>query len=253
VVIITSRHPEQACVFFVAASYTFSSFYSTMGKAGKARKRRRLNLQQTAAEAGTEGTGESVGSAVTASEVQAACKVLKALADDPSAFRGKEFKFLRASLHKLRQSEGAAMVLGFGTRDVSPIQVVSSAVSDNRWPDALEALDKMRSARMVPKLGAVCRWVRDCDATGDTDAGALVVLDSILRTADPSQTGVMSCAAALETLQAADGSMLKSTVARGGHVHMFPPWSFDTSDRKDPVGETMRQSQAQSSDAVTAW
>ena len=64
---------------------------------------------------------------VSAAEAATATKVLVALASEPEAFRGKEFKALRAALHSLRQSEGASMVLGFGMREVALVQSFAQA------------------------------------------------------------------------------------------------------------------------------
>ena len=86
---------------------------------------------------------------VSVAEAATATKVLVALAAEPEAFRGKEFKALRAALHTLRQSEGASMVLGFGMREVALVQVVSDALRDGRWSDALGALEKMRQRKQV--------------------------------------------------------------------------------------------------------
>jgi hypothetical protein len=45
----------------------------------------------------------------------------------------------------------------------------------------------MRASKTVPKVGALCRWVRDCDAaSGLDDPRVCAVLDAILRTADPT-------------------------------------------------------------------
>jgi hypothetical protein len=87
---------------------------------------------------------------VSVAEAATATKVLVALAAEPEAFRGKEYKALRAALHTLRQSEGASMVLGFGMREVALVQVVSDALRDSRWSDALGALQKMRQRKQVP-------------------------------------------------------------------------------------------------------
>ncbi len=92
---------------------------------------------------------------VSLAEAATATKVLVALAAEPEAFRGKEFKALRAALHTLRQSEGASMVLGFGMREVALVQVVSDALRDGRWSDALGALEKMRQRKQVLKLGSL--------------------------------------------------------------------------------------------------
>ena len=55
------------------------------------------------------------------------------------------------------------------------------------------ALEEMRTRGQVPKLGALQRWVRDCDAASakngvyaQGDPVVLRVLDSMLRTVDPT-------------------------------------------------------------------
>jgi hypothetical protein len=68
---------------------------------------------------------------------------------------------------------------------------ISDALTDGRWADALAALAEMRARGQVPKLGALQRWVRDCDAASlrdgsHADPQIFRVLDSILRTADPA-------------------------------------------------------------------
>ena len=55
----------------------------------------------------------------------------------------------------------------------------------------MSALEEMRTKGQVPKLGALQRWVRDCDAASAKngefgDPVVLRVLDSMLRTVDPS-------------------------------------------------------------------
>jgi hypothetical protein len=72
----------------------------------------------------------------------------------------------------------------------------------------------------VPKLGAVQRWVRECDAKGG-DALALRVLDGILRTAAPEQVGSTDRQHARVALSQADvGSSL-----RGACVYHYPEWT----------------------------
>ena len=133
-----------------------------MGKAGKERKRRKLLQEQQNPSALAHGSGdgddndEATVCGVSAAEAATATKVLVALAAAPEAFRGKEFKALRAALHTLRQSEGASMVLGFGMCEVALVQVVSDALRDSRWSDALGALEKMRQRKQVLKLGSLC-------------------------------------------------------------------------------------------------
>lgn len=63
---------------------------------------------------------------------------------------------------------------------------ISAALSSNRLQDALVLLTECRLRNVHTKLGALQRWVRECDAAsrsdgsfGDTDV--LRVLDAILR------------------------------------------------------------------------
>jgi hypothetical protein len=233
-----------------------------MGKTGKERKRRKLLLQQQGSflsaplSEDDDDNQQQVGGVSTA-ETAIATKVLMAMAASPEAFKGKEFKALRAALHSLRQSEGASMVLGFGTKEVSLSQVVSDALRDSRWPDALRALDTMRQRKHVPKLGSVQRWVRECDAAGDDDADAMLVLDSVLRTADPAQVGAMQSAGAQEALRQADGSIAPGVLRCEGRVRWYPPWDAFGRGGARPSGEeagaTMREAQGTSEEAKSVY
>ncbi|KAI8585566.1 hypothetical protein BDZ88DRAFT_432262 [Geranomyces variabilis] len=112
---------------------------------------------------------------------------LSALEHLPAVLRGKECKALRIALHRLNAASAAAGIGGGTTLSGR----VSDALADGRWNDALVLLAEMRERGMVPKLGALQRWVRDCDAVSGPDGGlkgqgeVLRVLDAILRTADP--------------------------------------------------------------------
>eukprot|EP00758_Cryptobia_borreli_P020068 Tbor_TRINITY_DN947_c0_g1::TRINITY_DN947_c0_g1_i1::g.21227::m.21227 len=64
---------------------------------------------------------------------------------------------------------------------------ISAALSAGRWAEACVTLTAMRESGERPKLGAVQRWVRDCDAMWeDADQVPLLTLDKILRL-DPNQ------------------------------------------------------------------
>jgi hypothetical protein len=230
-----------------------------MGKTGKERKRRKLLQEQQTAPC-SAGSGdddcESLAAGVSAADAATATRVLAALAAQPEAFKGKEFKALRAALHALRQSEGASMVLGFGMKEVSLSQVVSDALRDARWDDAIRALEKMRQRNQQPKLGSVQRWVRECDAAGDYDSDAMLVLDSVLRTADPAQVGAMQSTAAQESLKKQSGETSIGNLKSGGRVRWYEPW--DAFPRpagplsSDEAGCTMRRAQAASQEKQAA-
>jgi hypothetical protein len=71
----------------------------------------------------------------------------------------------------------------------STTAAVTAALTANDGPRAIALLREMRALRQVPKLGAVQRWVRACDAAVH-DPAALQVLDAVLRTCDPELVSV---------------------------------------------------------------
>lgn len=63
---------------------------------------------------------------------------------------------------------------------------ISAALATSRHTDALVLLAELRLRKLVPKLGSLQRWVRDCDAASRTDGSygdseVLRVLDAVLR------------------------------------------------------------------------
>ncbi|KAF9200807.1 hypothetical protein BGZ49_008947 [Haplosporangium sp. Z 27] len=179
-----------------------------MGKAGKDRKRRRLLAEVTATGVGVhhlkevdqenvvklEGRGvggdvdsnKNFGGVVTEEDMTITLRTLLTLEQHTEVFRSKSCKALRAVVHQLQQSATATTGMG-----QTPIGRISDALVDGRWNDAMTALEEMRNRGQVPKLGALQRWVRDCDAASAKngafgDPVVLRVLDSMLRTVDPS-------------------------------------------------------------------
>ncbi|KAJ3180199.1 hypothetical protein HDU85_004202 [Gaertneriomyces sp. JEL0708] len=170
-----------------------------MGKAGKERKRRKLQNPLPSPPLGSkrplvpddENDCELVGELIPADHLAITVATLKLLEENPEILRGKDFKGLRSQLHRLQQATSAANI-GNGATLTGKI---SDALTDGRWEDAMLALNEMRERGQTPKLGALQRWVRDCDAVGSQDGfdgspEILRVLDAILRTADPSMVPV---------------------------------------------------------------
>jgi len=168
-----------------------------MGKAGKDRKRRRLLAEVTGGHKDDQenmsmdteqnnNASKTYGSIISDEDMATTLKTLLALEQHTDIFRSKSCKALRAVVHQLQQT--ATATTGMGT---TPIGRISDALVDGRWNDAMSALDEMRQKSQVPKLGALQRWVRDCDAASAKngafgDPVVLRVLDSMLRTVDPT-------------------------------------------------------------------
>ncbi|KAI8816679.1 uncharacterized protein EV422DRAFT_544490 [Fimicolochytrium jonesii] len=134
---------------------------------------------------------ELVGDLIPSHDLALTIQTLTMLEENPAVIRGKGFKALRATLHRLQTTMARTAGVGAGNTLSGRI---SDALTDGRWNDAHLALAEMRERGQTPKLGALQRWVRDCDAVSSADkkvAGdkqnedVLRVLDAILRTADP--------------------------------------------------------------------
>jgi hypothetical protein len=71
---------------------------------------------------------------------------------------------------------------------------ISTALRDYRFEDALILLYEMYIRKLPPKLGALQRWVRECDATSTVDTAAdqdaMKCLDLILRIAGGNANNV---------------------------------------------------------------
>eukprot|EP01135_Chromosphaera_perkinsii_P010105 Nk52_evm30s2011 gene=Nk52_evmTU30s2011 len=166
-----------------------------MGKAGKLRKKRRLEQGLMPAKDGVFGAlldmdkGQHLGvsavgtedaNLVTEDEMEITLQTLSRLANNPSMLQAKTFKPLRVLIHKFQND----VLIPAG-------KSLSGKVSDNlqsrQHEQAIRNLALMRQRGEVPRLGALQRWVRDCDAVGFTDKLVVRTLDAILRTADPLQ------------------------------------------------------------------
>lgn len=169
-------------------------------------------------------------------ELEAAVFVLRTLCDNPSALAGKEMKELKRSVFELQKVmvEGATIGASLTSR-------ISAALKDYRFTDALVLLFEMYTRRLPPKLGALQRWVRECDATSAPDGSpgdpeALRCLDMILRIANHTP-GVVPAG---ESLVARD-HVRKSRVwtarlplgAEGGEI---PIWERMTAGTLVPPG-----------------
>ncbi|KAK3833565.1 MAG: hypothetical protein J3R72DRAFT_388705 [Linnemannia gamsii] len=174
-----------------------------MGKAGKDRKRRRLLAEVTSTGVGAHHLKEdqenldssstdnlshskNFGGIVSDEDMATTLRTLLAMEQHTEVFRSKSCKALRAVVHQLQQTATATTGMG-----QTPIGRISDALVDGRWNDAMSAMEEMRAKGQVPKLGALQRWVRDCDAASAKngefgDPVVLRVLDSMLRTIDPS-------------------------------------------------------------------
>ncbi|GAA6009687.1 uncharacterized protein JCM10292_003891 [Rhodotorula paludigena] len=161
-----------------------------MGKNGKALKRRRL--EQAAAQAAAapvlsddDGGGASVdflGGLVTPGQLAVTVRTLETFTRHPDLLQHKQdLKSLRTACFDFKRlsDESAAVGNSLTSR-------ISAALAQHRHLDALVLLNELRLRNQQPKLGALQRWVRDCDAASRSDGSfgdemTLRVLDAVLR------------------------------------------------------------------------
>ena len=111
---------------------------------------------------------------------------LETLAQNPGELAKKYTKDVKRATFELHRTiaEGATLGNSLSSK-------ISVALQDYRFTDALVFLFEMMVRGIQPKLGAVQRWVRECDATSSSDGSpgdveALRCLDLILRIANNS-------------------------------------------------------------------
>lgn len=120
---------------------------------------------------------------------------LRALAENPGLIKSKACRDLRAAVFDFRQ---ACTTGSISSVDANLTSRISGALADRNYVDARVMLAEMRIRGQKPKLGALCRWVRDLDVISglaeQRDGGAerteaqrevLEVLDAVLRVVGP--------------------------------------------------------------------
>ncbi|KLU90265.1 oxidoreductase, partial [Magnaporthiopsis poae ATCC 64411] len=143
---------------------------------------------------------KSLHSVISDEELEIAVETLTTLAKHPSLIKSKQCKDLRAAVFDFRQNCTSGVNNASGT-SLSLTARVTGALTDEKYDEARILLAEMKIRGQEPKLGALCRWVRDLDVISglstcpDGDNGAtaatherserdkqrLLVLDAILR------------------------------------------------------------------------
>lgn len=123
---------------------------------------------------------------------------------------------------------------------------ISNAFRANDWPGALRLLHDMSRSGEVLKLGALQRWVRDCDlaltVSGDRNA-SLLLLDATMR------VGEMNAVALKQPLREKDLFKISSppTITTKCIIETFPPFSPPLFVPLPPVYDAEQQQQTEAS------
>ncbi|KAF7303877.1 hypothetical protein MIND_00617800 [Mycena indigotica] len=160
-------------------------------------------------------TDDMIGDLILVDELEMTTDTLTILAKNPELISLKALKPFRTAIHDYWRV--ATETSNTGSSLTSRI---SSALVDHRHIDALVLLSEMEIRGVVPKLGALQRWVRECDAVLDPSMSQeeenLVwrVLNAILRTTQPQYIPSSST----------QGGSIKP----GSRLRWYPPFSVET-------------------------
>ncbi|KAH8659832.1 hypothetical protein BX600DRAFT_482022 [Xylariales sp. PMI_506] len=105
----------------------------------------------------------SIGALVSPEEMEITMDTLRSLTDHPAVIKTKACRDLRTAVYNFRQACTTGVNSSSG--DMNLTARISASLVDERYVDALVLLAEMRLRGEVPKLGALCRWVRDLDVT----------------------------------------------------------------------------------------
>ncbi|KAJ7472454.1 hypothetical protein B0H11DRAFT_2039073 [Mycena galericulata] len=168
-----------------------------MAKSGKKRKQNddhsaqvlkkiKTIVQEVPRPVPSAGEGAEIGNLIFADELETTTETLETLAKNPELISLKSLKAFRTAVHDYWRV--ASEVSQTGSSLTSKI---SSALVDQRHVDALVLLSEMEIRGYLPKLGALQRWVRECDAvlvptmSQEDENRVWQVLNAILRTTQP--------------------------------------------------------------------
>ncbi|KAB5525706.1 prolyl 4-hydroxylase [Coniochaeta sp. 2T2.1] len=162
---------------------------------------------------------KSLATFVSDEELEVTVETLATLAQNPSLIKSKACKDLRAAVYDFRQASATGLA---NATDGNLTGQVTGALTDGKYTEARIKLAEMRIRGQQPKLGALCRWVRDLDvisglSTVPESQGApvvertahqkelITVIDAVLRTAghydnNPAAISYPDCPIALQSI-----------------------------------------------------
>ncbi|KAK1466499.1 prolyl 4-hydroxylase [Colletotrichum cuscutae] len=141
---------------------------------------------------------KSLQTVISDEELDIAIDTLNTLAKYPNLIKSKQCRDLRVAVYDFRQNCASGVNNAPGT-NLGLTARITGALADEKYDDARILLSEMRIRGQEPKLGALCRWVRDLDVISglstlpegegngvtiqrtERDKQRLLVLDAVLR------------------------------------------------------------------------
>lgn len=192
-----------------------------------------LDHEATATAAVATAEPRSAQAVISPEELEITIETLQTLAQYPALIKSKACKDLRVAVYDFRQ----ACTTGVNTAaDQNLTARISAALTDAKYTDALIMLAEMRIRGDTPKLGALCRWVRDLDVVSGLsmqvdgvskttavrsakDKELLHVLDAILRVTGPTDTNAEDQCSSADPIALQKAWNLRDCVEPSRHIH----------------------------------
>lgn len=135
---------------------------------------------------------KSLATVTSDEELDITIETLLSLSKHPNLIKTKQCKDLRTAVYDFRQ----ACTTGANAFDATGSNLtgrITGALADAKFTDARILLAEMKIRKQEPKLGALCRWVRDLDFVSGLstqvkaarDEELIDVLDAVLRVSCP--------------------------------------------------------------------
>ncbi|KAF6822373.1 prolyl 4-hydroxylase [Colletotrichum plurivorum] len=142
----------------------------------------------------------SLQTVISEEELEITIDTLNTLAKYPGLIKSRPCKDLRVAVYDFRQASASDARTISGS-NLGLTARITSALTDERYTEARILLAEMKIREQEPKLGALCRWVRDLDVISglstipggdgtaikrsERDEQRLRVIDAVLRVTGP--------------------------------------------------------------------
>ncbi|KAG5922143.1 hypothetical protein E4U42_005592 [Claviceps africana] len=190
---------------------------------------------------------KSLQTVISDEELDITVETLTALAQYPSLTKSKACKQLRVAVYDFRQSchTGLSAAAAEGANLTAR---VTAALADDKFLEAKILLAEMRLRGEEPKLGALCRWVRDLDVVTQPKGASIVspdrtarerelleVLDAVLRVSCPVD----------------DSSTAQPPADSSRHIALQPTWDLRPPTEPLPIYASVLDKSILSSSAAS--
>ncbi|TQV90936.1 hypothetical protein V2A60_008397 [Cordyceps javanica] len=189
---------------------------------------------------------KSLHTVISDEELDIATETLTTLAKYPSLTKSKLCRDLRVAVYDFRQS----CTTGVNSAEGANLTArVTAAIGDEKYLEAKILLAEMRLRNEEPKLGALCRWVRDLDVVSQPNG---VSLDSPERSAkDKELLSVLDAVMRVSCSVDMKAPLPCDSTAR---ISFQPSWDLRSPDTPEPVYASVldRSIFAKNQDTITS-